>query len=80
MAKVITAREAAKLIHDGDVVASNGMSIMGLCEEVIRSTEQEFLETGHPNNLTLFYPAHQGDNPCVEYGWDRWAHEGMLKK
>lgn len=80
MAKVISAQEAAKLIHDGDTVASAGMGIMGLCEEVIRAAEQEFLESGHPNNLTLFYGAHQGDNPIVKYGWDRWAHDGMLKR
>lgn len=80
MAKVISAQAAAQLIKDGDTVASAGMGIMGLCEEVIRATEQLFLETGHPKELNLFYGAHQGDNPIVKYGWDHWAHEGMLKR
>lgn len=76
----ITAKEAAALIKNGDFVASAGMAVMGLCEDVIRATEARFLETGQPNNLTLFYGAHQGDNPNVKMGWDHWAHEGMLKR
>ncbi len=76
----ITAKEAAALIQNGDTVASAGMALMGLCEDVIRATEERFLETGEPTNLTLFYGAHQGDNPITEYGWDHWAHEGMLKR
>lgn len=80
MAKFITAKEAAQLIHDGDTVASAGMALMGLCEDVIRATEERFLETGHPKNLTTFYGAHQGDNPIITFGWDRWTHEGMLKR
>lgn len=76
----VTAKEAAHLIKNGDTVASAGMALMGLCEDVIRSTEARFLETGEPKNLTLFYGAHQGNNPITEYGWDHWAHEGMLKR
>ena len=76
----VTAKEAAELIKSDDTVASAGMALMGLCEDVIRSTEARFLETGEPKNLTLFYGAHQGNNPITEYGWDHWAHEGMLKR
>ena len=76
----VTTKEAAHLIKNGDTVASAGMALMGLCEDVIRSTEARFLETGEPKNLTLFYGAHQGNNPITEYGWDHWAHEGMLKR
>ena len=76
----VTAKEAAELIKSNDTVASAGMALMGLCEDVIRSTEARFLETGEPKNLTLFYGAHQGNNPITEYGWDHWAHEGMLKR
>lgn len=80
MAKFITAAEAAALIHDGDTVASAGMGMMGLCEDVIRSTKQRFLHTGSPKDLTIFYGAHQGDQPCEFYGWDHWAHEGMIRR
>lgn len=55
----VTAKEAAHLIKNGDTVASAGMALMGLCEDVIRSTEARFLETGEPKNLTLFYGAHR---------------------
>ncbi len=80
MAKIITAKEAAALIKNGDTVASAGMALMGLCEDVIRATEQRFLENGSPRDLTLIYGAHQGDKPSKEWGWNRWTHEGMLKR
>ena len=37
----VTAKEAAHLIKNGDTVASAGMALMGLCEDVIRSTEAQ---------------------------------------
>ena len=80
MTKFITAREAAELIQDGDTVASAGMAVMGLCEDVIRATEERFLESEHPKGLTLMYGAHQGDNPITVFGWDRWAQPGMIKR
>ena len=78
MAKFVTAAEAAAMIPDNALVASAGMAVMGLCEDVIRATEKRFLETGHPCNLSLMYGAHQGDNPITTHGWDHWAHDGML--
>ena len=76
--KVITAREAALLVKDNDVVASNGFVGSVQPEALTSALEARFLETGAPRDLTLIYAASQGNSDGR--GGDHFAHEGMLKK
>ena len=52
--KVLTARQAADLIKDGDTVALSGFVANGIAEALNAAAEERFLETGHPKDLTLF--------------------------
>jgi propionate CoA-transferase len=59
--KVVTAAEAARLIRDGDTVATGGFVGIGFAEEIAVALEELYLApeaeapygTGKPHNLTL---------------------------
>jgi hypothetical protein len=51
--KLGSAREAADLRRDGDVVAISGFGGIGVSEEILEALEARFLETGEPRGLTL---------------------------
>ena len=53
--KVITAREAADQVQNGDTVASSGFVSSAIPEGLIKALENRFLETGKPNGITYFY-------------------------
>ena len=59
--KVLTARQAADLIKDGDTVALSGFVANGIAEALNAAAEERFLETGHPRDLTLFWVAGTGN-------------------
>src|SRR3954447_25620983 len=65
--KIVTAAEAARLVHDGDTVATGGFVGIGFAEEIAVALETRFLATqaettsGSPRDLTLVYAAGQGD-------------------
>lgn len=76
--KVITADEAARLVKDGDVVATSGF--VGSCcpEALTKALEKRFLSEGNPKHLTLFYSAAQGNRDGS--GADHFAHKGLTKR
>eukprot|EP01105_Mastigella_eilhardi_P026906 TRINITY_DN798_c0_g1_i3.p1 TRINITY_DN798_c0_g1~~TRINITY_DN798_c0_g1_i3.p1 ORF type:complete len:537 (+),score=186.19 TRINITY_DN798_c0_g1_i3:46-1611(+) len=76
--KMMSAKEAALLVKDGDCVAVEGFVAMNYPEEVVCAIEDRFLKTGHPRDLTLFYTGGQGDNKG--HGSNHLAHEGLLKR
>ena len=76
--KVLTAREAADLIKDGDTVTLSGFVANGIAEALNAAAEERFLETGHPKDLTLFYVAGTGNKDGSHA--DHYAHEGMIKR
>ncbi|HXE40609.1 MAG TPA: acyl CoA:acetate/3-ketoacid CoA transferase, partial [Azonexus sp.] len=59
--KVVSARDAVRLIKDGDTVATGGFVGIGFAENIAIALEQRFLEgeqadvhgLGSPRNLTL---------------------------
>jgi propionate CoA-transferase len=61
MAKIITAKEAAKLIPDGATVGVAGMGLSGWAEEVACAIRDNFRETGHPKDLYLKQGSAMGD-------------------
>ena len=74
--KIITAREAAQLVPDGITFGTNGFMGTTFAEEIAEAIENRFLETGKPNDLTLFFCAAQGDNK--KKGLQHFAHEGLI--
>ena len=54
---IITAEEAALKVQDGDTIATGGFVSCACPETLSKALEKRFLETGHPQNLTLFFAA-----------------------
>ena len=79
MAKIMSVSEAVKTyIKDGATITFGGFVGSAHPEEVSLTVEQEFLTTGHPNNLTLLYCAGMGDGK--EKGLNHFGHEGLVSK
>jgi propionate CoA-transferase len=82
--KIVTAREAVRLIRDGDTVATGGFVGIGFAENIAVALEELFLERqqedphglGSPLNLSLFYAAGQGDGK--ERGLNHLGHDGLV--
>lgn len=73
----LTGDEAAKLITDGSNVATIGMTMVSASETILKAIENRFLETGHPNGLTLVHSCGQSDR---DRGCQHFAHEKMLSR
>jgi propionate CoA-transferase len=80
--KVMTAREALKIIKNGDTIAVSGFNRHGHPEELTLILEQIFLETGKPNNLTVIGAAGQGAGrgDFESLGNSHFGHEGMIRR
>jgi|GEM_PF-7554 len=83
--KIVSAAEAAGLIHDGDTVATGGFVGVGFAENIAVALEQRFLAArnssggqGSPRGLTLIYAAGQGDGK--DRGLNHLGHEGLLRR
>ncbi len=84
--KVVTARDAVRLIQDGDTVATGGFVGIGFAENIAIALEELFLEgesqdvhgLGRPCNLTLVYAAGQGDGKTR--GLNHFGHEGLVSR
>lgn len=76
--KVISDRDAAALIKDGDVLTTSGFVGIGVPDALLAAVEKRFLETGHPKNLSLLFAAGQGDGD--KRGLNHLGHEGLLKR
>ena len=80
--KIVSPAEAARLIRDGDTVATGGFVGIGFAENMAIAIEQRFLgndpqsPAGSPRNLTLTYAAGQGDGK--ERGLNHLGHEGLV--
>lgn len=61
MAKIISAREAAGVVKDGDVVASACFGMAGLAEEVLLALRDVYRERKHPRGITFMHAAGAGD-------------------
>jgi propionate CoA-transferase len=74
--KVISVEDAARVVMDGDTVATSGFVGVGFPEELAIALGRRFEETGSPRGLTLVYAAGQGDGKTR--GLNHFATEGML--
>jgi propionate CoA-transferase len=75
---IMTAREAANLVSDGDTLLTDGFIGSCFAEELAIGLEQRFVETGSPKNLTLIFCAGQGDGSIR--GLNHLGHDGLLGK
>ncbi len=76
--KIISAEDAARVVMDGDTVATSGFVGVGFPEELAVALERCFAEAGSPKDLTLVYAAGQGDGKAR--GLNHFAAEGMVKR
>jgi propionate CoA-transferase len=84
--KVVPARDAVRLIGDGDTVATGGFIGTGFAEGVAVALEELYLDTdeshfrasARPRNLTLVYAAGQGDGK--DRGLNHFGHEGLVRR
>jgi len=83
--KIVSAEEAARLVRDGDTVATGGFVGIGFAEEIAvalenlyQSNDEETQATGKPRNLTLVYAAGQGDGK--ERGLNHLGHDGLVRR
>ncbi len=83
--KVVSAREAVRLIRIGDTVAIGGFFAIGLALEVIHelgalfeATDEESEAFGKPRDLTLVFCVSPGD--WASDGANRLARPGLVKR
>jgi propionate CoA-transferase len=82
--KIVSTREAVRLIRAGDTVAIGGFGGIGLAEEVVhelgalyQARDDEFAGLGKPRDLTLIFTVGQGD--MKSRGLNRLAQPGLVK-
>jgi propionate CoA-transferase len=84
--KIVSAREAVRLIRDGDTVATSGFVGIGFPEAIavalealyLSSDEDELQSFGKPTNLTLVYAGGQGDGK--DRGLNHLGYAGLVKR
>lgn len=77
MLHVISAAEAAEMLHDGDSVLFNSFGSLGFPEDIAIAVGKRFKETGSPKNMTYLHNAGLGSwkaDRMVEH----MSHEGMI--
>lgn len=78
-ARILTAREAADLINDGDVVTISSSSGLNCPDAVLAGIGERFSETASPRNLTTMHPIGSGDMWGIK-GVDHLARPGLLAR
>jgi len=76
--KVVTAEQAVSLVRDRDTLSSVGFVQSCVPEALLKALERRYLDTGSPENLSLFATAGQGDSKTK--GLSRLGHPGLLRK
>jgi len=78
ISKILSAADAVKLVHAGDVVASSGYGGHGVPEQLLVALEERFVATGAPRDLTLVFAGGQGDGDTR--GLNHLGHTGLVRR
>ncbi len=78
--KFVSARDAAGLIRDGDVIATSGLAGNQRQAIMYWAIRELFEETGHPRNLTLMCTGGQGARGKVPGSMEELAIEGLCTR
>ena len=77
--KIISSKDAAKLVKDGDTLAITGFVSFGLAESILTELEQRFIDEKSPKDLFLFHVAGiAGDG--IKRGINHFSHDKMIRK
>ena len=79
MFKIISAREAAELVNDGDCIAINAFLALSNPEKLHDGIYERFAETGSPGNLRLFCASSFGAWDEDRYA-DRYIKAGAVRE
>ena len=63
--RIMTAKEAVKLVESNRTLCTEGFVGAALAEELLLELQNRYRETGSPRDLTLIYAAGQGDGEDV---------------
>lgn len=77
--RILSARDAADLIRDHDVVTVSSSSGLGCPDAVLEGIGERFEETQSPIGLTTIHPIAAGDMYGIK-GIDHLARKGLLSK
>lgn len=77
--KVITARQAAELIRNNDVVSISASSGLGCPDKVLQAIGERYDEVGLPTGITTLNPIAAGDMYGIK-GIDHIAKPGLLAR
>lgn len=77
--KVISYKEAAKLIKDGATVATTTFGLGGLSEQMLVGIEERYAEEHHPKGITFVNSSGIGNNQPGN-GLDHLVAEGLVKR
>lgn len=76
-AAVMSVADAVAAIPDGATVATDGFTMMGIAEGVLAEIERQFLDRGHPRDLTVVHAAGQSNRVG---GFEHFAHAGLVRR
>ncbi|MBZ2195560.1 acyl CoA:acetate/3-ketoacid CoA transferase [Occultella gossypii] len=77
--EILTARAAADLIEDGDVLTVSSSSGLGCPDSVLQGIGERFRQTQSPRGLTSVHPIAAGDMYGIK-GIDHLAQPGLLTR
>ncbi|MGN1350569.1 MAG: malonate decarboxylase subunit alpha [Anaerovoracaceae bacterium] len=78
MAEIISAAQAAELIHDGDSIVFAADGLVCFPNEIVDAVEQRFLREHHPAGITSIRAAGMGN--WGDAGEAHWCHDGMITR
>lgn len=76
--KVISLKEAAGLIRDGDTLGIQGIITMSVPIDLMRAVRDRFVDTGSPKGITVFHISGIGDGK--DGGMNMFALDGLIGK
>ena len=81
MNKLISAEQAAKLVHSEETVGISGFAFgFGFPEAVCAALDTRFCEERKPERLTLIFGSGCGDGGESPFGLAHFAHTGMVRR